>query len=730
MNLPLLAFFGDISIAHWLVIVVGSVFLLLQIYCWLRFTLRLRSWRSLLLQLTKQKSGRASDFAKESPWLAWIAERFPEGQAPAGTYSRDEVMNELDDYIAADRSYLLLQRLSVMAPLLGVLLTVLGAMTLELRPEDLRQLDVMFSRVVPVIAGVGVGALLAFVNQWLLHAAGRSAASLRITARRWFDAYIWDALGSYTKSTAEQALESVANVADTILASAEKQTTGAKLIEEAAIAISAAGGNLKASGEQLHEQLDGLPQELGALREATESAVAGLAGFSATGERVLSQLDVSVAAFRGAVVDEFCESAKKQNEMLDRMNQSSEVLSLASRVLGGECRAFSTSVHQHADSMSEVNNTLKDVVIPAHNQFGERVGEFNGWAEEMFDRMGALYQEVADGMDQLKSLLPQAALGLESMKSSADEFRTAIQTEFTPAAQEHRESVQSLADSASVMKSSVEDIRQGSDQVAKTASVHADVSRKLKKSIENDVAPAHQHLHEALAAINPSAKQFGEQVCALGKMIQDAQAQIQDVGPQLSQAFAELSSATTSFRSSVESDFATAAQEHRTVAGQVSAGTELLATLINEQKELSQQGKPAYDQLAKAMTKIADTSDALRSSVVTEIGASVEELGTATKGFKGSAEQLSKFVKRGVDPATVRLAALEKSLAKFEATAKSLAKFSQAAGQVDQLTKSLSKAAEITGAIENLPESLREIIEEVCRRQIAENRSKGWFRRS
>ena len=481
MNFAVLAFLDEISFAHWLVIVVGSFFLLLQIYCCIRFMLRLRKWRQLLLQLIQKKSGRASEFAERSPWLRWVAERFPEGQPPLGTYSRDEVMNELDDHISADRSYLLLQRLSVMAPLLGVLLTVVGAMTLELKPEDLRQLDIMFARVVPVIAGVGVGALLAFVNQWLLHAAGRYAASLRIIARRWFDAYIWDALGSGTKSTSEQALESIAKVSDTILASADQQAAGAKQVETAALAISQAGEMLKTSGVQLNQQLDGLPQELGELRTATENAVAGLTGFSSKVEGVLSQLDVAVAAFRGAVVDEFCESAKKQNEMLDRMNQSSESLSLASRVLGGECRAFSSTVHDHAASMGEVNNTLKEVLIPAHIAFGDRVGEVN----------------------------------------------------------------------------------------------------------------------ESLSTINPTTKLLADHVASLGEIIDEANTQIQSLGPQINGVVGELSSATSSFKGAVETDFADAAKQHADVQGKFAEGSEILTALIHEQRDLTKQGKPAYDELQK-----------------------------------------------------------------------------------------------------------------------------------
>ena len=70
-------------------------------------------------------------------------------------------------------------------------------------------------------------------------------------------------------------------------------------------------------------------------------------------------------------------------------------------------------------------------------------------------------------------------------------------------------------------------------------------------------------------------------------------------------------------------------------------------------------------------------------------------------------------------------------MAKFESTAQSLAEFSKAAGDIQKLTKSLSKAAAITEAIENLPNAVRETLEEVNRQHIADaKKSRGWFGRS
>ena len=65
--------------------------------------------------------------------------------------------------------------------------------------------------VTPLVSGVGTGAVLALINQALLHIAGRRVESLRMTARTWFDTVIWSRFGSGdmqpTNLTAAQVME-------------------------------------------------------------------------------------------------------------------------------------------------------------------------------------------------------------------------------------------------------------------------------------------------------------------------------------------------------------------------------------------------------------------------------------------------------------------------------------------------------------------------------------------
>jgi hypothetical protein len=54
-----------------------------------------------------------------------------------------------------------------------------------------QSLQTILLTVTPLVSGVGTGAILALINQALLHIAGRRVESLRTTARSWFDMVIW-----------------------------------------------------------------------------------------------------------------------------------------------------------------------------------------------------------------------------------------------------------------------------------------------------------------------------------------------------------------------------------------------------------------------------------------------------------------------------------------------------------------------------------------------------------
>jgi hypothetical protein len=210
-------FNSDLFSSHWgLVIGIGLAFFLLQVVLSISFGFRMRRQQRVVRRLCRNfesgGNGRGDrSLAWRFPWTHWVVCNFPaDGARISANFTRDDALQELDTRIASNGSYLLLQRMSVMAPLLGVVLTVAGFYWLNVSEED-QSLQTILMAVTPLVSGVGTGAVLAIINQMLLHMAGRRVESLRTSARHWFDTVIWsratfDAQGGGT-AKAVQAME-------------------------------------------------------------------------------------------------------------------------------------------------------------------------------------------------------------------------------------------------------------------------------------------------------------------------------------------------------------------------------------------------------------------------------------------------------------------------------------------------------------------------------------------
>jgi hypothetical protein len=193
---------GNLLSGEWApVIGVGLAFFLLQIVLCISFCFRIgrqeRAIKLLSRDFNQGGDGRSSvrSLGRKHAWLQWVAFNFPADSTLPSNFTREDALQELDTQIASNGNYLLLQRMGVMAPLLGVVLTVAGFYWLHVGEED-QSLQTILLAVTPLVSGVGTGAVLALINQALLHIAGRRVESLRMTARTWFDTVIWGRFGS------------------------------------------------------------------------------------------------------------------------------------------------------------------------------------------------------------------------------------------------------------------------------------------------------------------------------------------------------------------------------------------------------------------------------------------------------------------------------------------------------------------------------------------------------
>jgi hypothetical protein len=241
-------FFNNSSLlsSEWApVLAIGLAFFLVQLTLCAMFCFHLRRQEAAIKRLGRDanrggdgRSGVRSLFGSHA-WLNWVIASFPaDAKRGASNFTREDALRELDTRIAGNSNYLLLQRMGVIAPLLGVVLTVAGFFWLNVNGED-QSLQSILMAVTPLVSGVGTGAVLAMINQLLLHVAGRRVESLRMTARCWFDAVIWSRSPSETRGTSATAIHSMEQMVRETLADIHRLNETLTRASQMGVAMSA-----------------------------------------------------------------------------------------------------------------------------------------------------------------------------------------------------------------------------------------------------------------------------------------------------------------------------------------------------------------------------------------------------------------------------------------------------------------------------------------------------------
>jgi hypothetical protein len=235
---------GLLSNEWTLVVAIGLAFFMVQLALCAAFCFRIRGQERAIKRLCRDSKqggdGRRGvrSLSGTHAWLHWVVANFPDDSTHrSNNFTRDDALQELDTRIASNGNYLLLQRMSVMAPLLGVVLTVAGFFWLNVTGED-QSLQNILSAVTPLISGVGTGAVLALINQLLLHVAGRRVESLRLTARGWFDTVIWNRTGS-TPRGSESTIQSMERMVRETLADIHRLNETLNRASQMGVAMSA-----------------------------------------------------------------------------------------------------------------------------------------------------------------------------------------------------------------------------------------------------------------------------------------------------------------------------------------------------------------------------------------------------------------------------------------------------------------------------------------------------------
>jgi len=490
-----------------------------------------RELAKLISDMENEEDGRDIEpFVSDIPWLKWVDENFPRDSAAPANYTRDDVLKELDTQIASDGHYLLLQRLGVMAPLLGVIITVIGFIMLlpksAAMSEELAMGDILYM-VTPLVAGVGTGAALAFINAGLLHLAGVRVEAVRDSARAWFDSAIWRNVGLDVQAATVKAITAMERMAKSVTQSAVRQEKNAGALQESITKIYQSSDTFQQTYMAFGEELGELPQSLAELTLTVRAAAEAIQSLVPVGERAVLGLDVSVSAFSNAVEGQFAEAAKNHRtttesleEAVGRINESTMQLKVSSGDL-------QETVNAHTNSFKTLNRSLQKQVLPAHESFLAAMSRFNGQADGLLERLDNLHSEVIASIEKMSSLAPEATDAIATFTASTDAFSSAVQDGFAVAAQEHRENTDKLVDSVGRLSQSADGLNEGGAAIEGLVTLHTQLGQQLEgmqqslrqavdqltetgaslhQSFENEVVPSQRSMNEAVDSFANSSQ--------------------------------------------------------------------------------------------------------------------------------------------------------------------------------------------------------------------------------
>lgn len=508
VNTLLASALTDMIGSHWAIVTaVGLSFFAMQILLCVRFFRWLGNYERTLISLNQDAEaggdGRKSidELASRFSWIKWVNSNFPAGSTTPGNYTREAVLHELDTRIASSSDYLLLQRMGVMAPLLGVILTVLGFPFIDLPETEDPSLGQMLDVVTPLVAGVGTGAVLALINQGLLHFAGGRAESLRMIGRTWFDSVIWYSVGLDTQAATVKAIAAIERMAESVSQSADHQTQNAHRLVESTTAIQGAANEFRGAIKAFGADIKGLPATLRDVRDATAAAAKALEELIPVGKRAVAGLDVSVSAFRTSVEQDFIQAATRHRESIDSLTECNV------KALDDS----SSRIQDAAKSVSE-GSVLFGKVLEAQSQFSELMSPIQQTLNESIDRLAKsgeqLEATVKSDMSPSQQSFREAA---GSFTDSASQLARFIEDGVEPATKRLAELNHTLSGLAKTAKSMQEFERAGGDvdRITQSLADAADVADAIANLPAQIREVLHQHAEEQAEVAASSGKLMG-----------------------------------------------------------------------------------------------------------------------------------------------------------------------------------------------------------------------------
>lgn len=433
-----------------LVCLIALVGLFLQFWWAIHYWKRIRTDRRVLANLAS--SGfEAIPKRTGFRWLDWVREQTADSKlAPPG---RVEAEHEFNWWQFHQGEYALLTRFAQAAPLLGLVLTAATAGYFWLAELEALQSvppNELLRRVLPLLSGVGAGAILALTGSFLQWVLAGQAGALRNDALAWFDEAMRTArrkdveiierdAGSYRNSAAAiqrqvdaaigQTNAALSRLAD-VVENANRASGAAALAagtaagtvtdaQRAAQALRDEVARLATVGTQWDDQIRQMSDHTRRLTDtwvAATTAVQGLASQARSTNEQVAQVGAMFLTAVGPAATEMARATESHARTAAALGTAAEsVLTSSTRL--------AQSSEEHAKVLDDLNNSIRLKMLPGQEAFCAAVGRFEQNAGILAQRTEAVDREFTE-----------VCARLSGFQTAADLFSRAVTDHVLPAA--------------------------------------------------------------------------------------------------------------------------------------------------------------------------------------------------------------------------------------------------------------------------------------------------------
>ena len=283
----------------------------------------------------------------------------------------------------------------------------------------------------------------------------------------------------------------------------------------------------------------------------------------------------------------------------------------------------------------------------------------------------------------LGALVPAAGEAVSGLGATIVSFREAVQREFLPSADLHRQIARTMNEAVSKLDAAIVALGESSATLKDTVGQQKEGVAAMKTLLASGLAPATAAIGQAAGALADSSAQLVGRVDQIGAAMQSAVASLGGMVASAGEKIAGIEPAVGAFADAVQeqvvpsaracgqgmTDLAAAAAQFKHVTQAIQGVAGMLEGVIATHGALAARLDPSCRALAETIARHYALGESLGQSFEEGLIPAEQSLRDAAQSVQGSAERLAEFIREGVEPATRRLVQFEETLVRVQQAA-------------------------------------------------------------